>query len=538
MKPPHQHFMHAQRDADDCELEAQGYIPAMPRRFSAASLFSLSFALTATWNGFGAAIGASIAESSSSGTIWTLVIAAVMNLIVSLGMAELASAYPNSGAQYYWSFRVASPEWAPFASYMSACISTCGWWLGLASVCNFVAAIILAMVRLYIEDYVTTSCHQWFCYVIVIWLAVAINTFGVRLLPAFSEFLLHFSVGTLIVTIVTILMYAAPRFRSSTWVFTDITSWNKSYDTHFLLVLCLLNNTYGFMGTDAGAHLAEEIPSPSVNAPKVIIFPVILGLVTAWPFAIACMFVITDVEQVVHPSSGVSLLEIYYQATRSKPITLVLLAAFAICLFGCAVANIAGSSRQIWAASRDDCYPLSESLAKIDPKWQMPLNAALLSATFTTLYGLIFLGSTAAFASMVNANIVFMMTSYAIPQGIIAWRGRSETLPARHFDLGNWGFLINVTSCLWVCFISIVACFPIDLPITISNMNWVGLVVAVITAYVILAWYFWRRFVFKGPRINLEKEEELLNSRRGILIQNIDIGENSSDAFTKERKVD
>jgi choline transport protein len=110
--------MHEQSDADDRELEAQGYTPAMPRRFSLLSLFSLCFALTATWNGFGSAIGTSVAHSSSSGTIWTLVIAAIMNLIVSLGMAELVSAYPNSGAQYYWSFRVASPEWAPFASYM------------------------------------------------------------------------------------------------------------------------------------------------------------------------------------------------------------------------------------------------------------------------------------------------------------------------------------------------------------------------------------------------------------------------------------
>jgi hypothetical protein len=37
------------------------------------------------------------------------------------------------------------------------------------------------------------------------------------------------------------------------------------------MALCLLNNKYGFMGTDAGAHLAEEVPSPSINAPKVIV---------------------------------------------------------------------------------------------------------------------------------------------------------------------------------------------------------------------------------------------------------------------------
>lgn len=110
--------MGPQRNADDRELESQGYTPALARRFSVGSLLSLCFALTATWNGFGAAIGASLATSSSAGTIWTLVIAAIMNFVVSLGMAELASAYPNSGAQYYWSFRVASPEWAPFASYM------------------------------------------------------------------------------------------------------------------------------------------------------------------------------------------------------------------------------------------------------------------------------------------------------------------------------------------------------------------------------------------------------------------------------------
>lgn len=108
-----------QRDTDDdVELEAQGYLPALPRHFSLLSLFSLSFALTATWNGFGSAIGTSLALASSAGTLATLVLAAVMNLIVSLGMAELVSAYPNSGAQYYWSFRVATPEWAPFASYM------------------------------------------------------------------------------------------------------------------------------------------------------------------------------------------------------------------------------------------------------------------------------------------------------------------------------------------------------------------------------------------------------------------------------------
>lgn len=105
----------------------------------------------------------------------------------------------------------------------------------------------------------------------------------------------------------------------------------------------------------------------------------------AWPFAVACMYVITDVGRVVNPPSGIGLIEIYYQATGSEFTTIVLLAAFAVCLFGCAVANITGSSRQIWAASRDNCYPMSTWLAEIHPKYQMPMNAACLTAIFTTV---------------------------------------------------------------------------------------------------------------------------------------------------------
>ncbi|KAE8138858.1 hypothetical protein BDV38DRAFT_61466 [Aspergillus pseudotamarii] len=117
-------------------------------------------------------------------------------------------------------------------------------------------------------------------------------------------------------------------------------------------------------------------------------------------------------------------------------------------MFECVVANITGLSGQTWAASRDNCYPLSTWLSQIHPQFQIPVNAAVLSAISTTLYGLIYVESTTAFTSMVNANIVCMMTSYIIPHDIVAWRGRSTVLPGWLFDLEKWGQLVNVRSCL------------------------------------------------------------------------------------------
>src|ERR1700760_1653395 len=91
---------------DDLEREAAGYQRAMPRIFSFWALAALSFDLTCTWLGMGSSIGISLTEASAGGTMWALVIAGAMTMVVSAGMAELASAYPVAGAQYYWSFMV------------------------------------------------------------------------------------------------------------------------------------------------------------------------------------------------------------------------------------------------------------------------------------------------------------------------------------------------------------------------------------------------------------------------------------------------
>ncbi|KAK5796586.1 hypothetical protein VI817_005871 [Penicillium citrinum] len=105
---------------DDLELESVGYRREMPRQFSIWSLGALSFTLTCSWLGTGSSVGIALMEGSYAGTLWSLPIAGTMTTIVSLGMAELASAYPVAGAQYYWAFMVANDKYKAFASYMYA----------------------------------------------------------------------------------------------------------------------------------------------------------------------------------------------------------------------------------------------------------------------------------------------------------------------------------------------------------------------------------------------------------------------------------
>ena len=105
-------------DVDDLELQAQGYDRQMPRQFSFWSLLAFSYALLITWNGYGAALGTGLVEAGIAGSIWTLLIAAAIMAVFTLGMAELASAFGVAGAQYYWAYVISTPRWAPFASYL------------------------------------------------------------------------------------------------------------------------------------------------------------------------------------------------------------------------------------------------------------------------------------------------------------------------------------------------------------------------------------------------------------------------------------
>lgn len=85
--------------------------------------------------------------------------------------------------------------------------------------------------------------------------------------------------------------------------------------------------------------MCEEIPNPGRNIPKVILVPLVIGFLTAFPFACSLMYAITDVKAVLNTAAGLPLIEIYRQGTGSQLAASILLAFFAFCFFGCLVAN-------------------------------------------------------------------------------------------------------------------------------------------------------------------------------------------------------
>ncbi|KAK0382929.1 hypothetical protein NLU13_8845 [Sarocladium strictum] len=497
------------KSQDDLELEAAGYEKAMPRRFSLWSLGALSFTLTCTWLGTGSSIGISLGEASFAGTLWSLPVAGLMTFIVTAGMAELASAYPVAGAQYYWSFMVARDDYKAFSSYLNGWMSILGWWMGSSSVSNFVAGMILEVVSAWYPDFEYQPWQQWLIFVALIWIAVAINIFLSRYIPLFNKMMFVLAVITMTTTMVILFVLARDNHASASTIFTDATNGTGWSSDGFAFMLAVGNAVYSFLGSDCGAHMCEEIPHPAKNVPRVMLYPLIMGLLTAFPFAAALLYSISDIAK-VFSGGGLPLFEIYYQGTGSRAGASVLLALFAFLFFSNLVANATTSSRTLWAVSRDGALPYSKFWARVHPTYEVPVNALLLTGTFVSIYGLIFLGSTTAFAAMVSAAIIFLQTSCVIPQAVILYRGRDKVLPPRYFNLGKFGMPVNAIAVAWVVFLDVLYCFPTAMPVTPQNMSYVSVVSAGLVGFVIILWFTTKRKTFLGPHINLE----LLHARR------------------------
>lgn len=93
-----------------------------------------------------------------------------------------------------------------------------------------------------------------------------------------------------------------------------------------------------FGALDVATHLAEEIRQPERMIPMSIMLTVAVGLVTSLTYTIAMFFSLADFEAIVTSLTGVPILELYYQTTRSFAGAVILELFVILTGFGCLVA--------------------------------------------------------------------------------------------------------------------------------------------------------------------------------------------------------
>lgn len=89
-------------DADATKLLEMGYSQEFERNFSRWSLLGICFAITNSWFGISASLVTGISSGGPIVTVYGIIIITFINGCVAVSLAELISAMPNSGGQYFW----------------------------------------------------------------------------------------------------------------------------------------------------------------------------------------------------------------------------------------------------------------------------------------------------------------------------------------------------------------------------------------------------------------------------------------------------
>lgn len=270
------------------------------------------------------------------------------------------------------------------------------------------------------------------------------------------------------------------------------------------------------------AHMTEEMKNASKEAPKAIIMSVYIGAITGFIFLISVCFCIGDIASTASSTTGVPLIQIFYDSTGSVVGACFLTSLIVVIVLVCANALLAEGSRSLFAFARDHGLPFSSLFAKVDSKRQVPVYAILLACVVQMALNSIYFGTLTGFNTVISIATEGFYLSYAMPllARTLSWfTGDTKALPGP-YNLGRYGILMNVIGLVFLVFTSITFNFPTLAPVNSGNMNYTSAAIGIIGLISIVTWIISGRKAFTGPQI--AGAVPILEARAEEALDNID----------------
>lgn len=495
---------------EDLTLAAQGYTPELKRNFGGVlSLLGVGFGLTNSWFGISAALVTGISSGGPLMIVYGILIIAFMSTFIGITLSELASAFPNAGGQYYWTMVLAPKKQAAFWAYLCGALAWAGAVFSSASTSMSVAQVIVGMHALNAgPDFVVKDWMVFVCFQGVNIVAFLANTYG-KLLPYFAKAALYISLISYFTITVTVLACSSGNYQSAHFVFKEFnnrTGWSNSA---IAFIVGLINPNWCFSCLDSATHMAEEALQPERKIPIAIMGTVAIGFLTSFTYVIAMFFSINNLEEIFSSNTLVPIIDIYYQAVGNKGGTLWLMTMFCLTALFCTFSGQVWMTRLCWSFARDRGLPGSRYWGIIHPKLGVPINANFMSCCWVALCGGLYLLSATGFNSMVVGTISFLLLSYSIPVSWLLIKGRNN-IKHGPFWLGPLGLVANIITLFWTLFTLVFFCFPMTMPVTKDNMNYVSVVIVGYIVWCIAYWFIRGRSTFTTAEMRQQKQDEAM----------------------------
>ncbi|MGX6449377.1 APC family permease [Patulibacter sp. S7RM1-6] len=425
----------AHPDDDAAHLAALGYESRFQRRMGFWENFSLGFTYLSPVVGVYSTFAVSFMVGGPT-LIWSILIAGIGQLLVSLVFAEVVAQYPVAGGVYPWARRLVGRRWAWLTGWIY------GWALlaTVASVSTGAAGFVA-----YLFGFTATRTTAVLVATALMLIAYAVNLSGTKMLGRVA--IVGFGAelaGALFVGIWLVLFERHQDLGVFFHEFGASAANGMSVTGGFLAAS--LTGLYLFYGFEACGDVAEEVPNPGVAIPKAMRRTIYVGGIAALLVTAAMVLAQPDFRSIISGQNAdpiTATLETVFGAGGAKAIVVIVLLSF----LSCVLSLQAAASRLIYSYARDRMVFASPALSRFSDRLHVPPVALTVAATIPAVIVLIAevisenaLARVIAFAS-VGIYIAFQMVVVA---ALVA--RRRGWVPSGKYRLGRWGLPVNVAA--------------------------------------------------------------------------------------------
>ncbi|AZQ33388.1 amino acid permease [Streptomyces cyaneochromogenes] len=476
---------------DDATLHAMGYPRKLTRRFQAFDNFAISFTIINIISGIFSGIGFGLNAGGPSVLVFGWIGVSVMVLFVGASMAEVASAYPTSGALYFSAGKLAKRHKGAWSWY-TGWLNFVGQVGGTAATGYAAATFLQAFIALQWPSYEPTPHRTVLITGLIIVVQGLANTYTVHLVAVLNRISVWWLLIGLVV-IVSALIVMPEHHQSASFVthFVNNTGFTSGL---YGGMLGLLVTSWTFTGFDGSFHMSEETVRATVNAPRGITRAIAFSAIAGLLLMLALVYSIRDYDRVASADAPpVQILIDGLGLGTAKALLLIVIGAM---LF-CGLANLTSNTRQIFAFSRDGAMPGSRWWHSVSPRTRTPVKAVWLAVACSLALVLPGWWSHTAFTAIVSVNVVGLFLAYAVP--ILLRLRLGDDFQPGPWHLGRWGRPVGAVAVVWILLSSVLFMLPHASPITAHSFNYAPIALAVVLAVATVWWFTTARRRFQGP---------------------------------------
>lgn len=172
---------------------------------------------------------------------------------------------------------------------------------------------------------------------------------------------------------------------------------------------------------------------------------IVLNTICGLVFLIPLVFVMPDQAMLAALASGQPTPQIIVDAVGSSGGAIGLLIPLMVLGLFCGIGCTTATSRAIYAFARDGGIPGYKMWRIVNAKFDVPVNAMMMSMVVQLALGLIYFGAAAAFNAFSGVGVICLTLSYAAPIVCNMLGGRKQVVEGQ-FYLGKLGLFCNIVA--------------------------------------------------------------------------------------------